>query len=310
MRKPLLLIIMFVCSIQTINAQDEEIKTIQKETVKFFTLQIPDTSKSKWINGGIVSFSLAQSSLSNWAAGGDNFSASISTVLNTFLKYKSNKNSWDNLFNINFGYINSTSLGSRKNDDRFELISKYGRAINKKLNLAGIINIRSQFLKGYTYYGNKQTYVSNFFSPGYFLQSIGVDYKPNNEISFFISPLAARWVIVKDSALSNKGLYGVKPGKDFNLELGAYATLYFYKQLANNIVYKNKTDLFSNYKKNPQNIDLFMSNVLTIKISKYLHVNWNVDFIYDDDTRIFGPTKTSAALQMKSLVGIGIQFTK
>jgi hypothetical protein len=301
---------MFVCSIQTINAQDEEIKTIQKETIKFFTLQIPDTSKSKWINGGIVSFSLAQSSLNNWAAGGDNFSASINTVLNTFLKYKSNKNSWDNLFNINFGYINSTSLGSRKNDDRFELISKYGRAINKKLNLAGIINVRSQFLKGYTYYGNKPTYVSNFFSPGYFLQSIGVDYKPNNEISFFISPLAARWVMVKDSALSNKGLYGVKPGKDFNLELGAYATLYFYKQLANNIVYKNKTDLFSNYKKNPQNIDLFMSNVLTIKISKYLHVNWNVDFIYDDDTRIFGPTKTSAALQMKSLVGIGIQFTK
>lgn len=295
---------------QIVAAQDLEIKAIQNESIKFFALKIPDTSTSKWTNGGLISFSLAQSSLSNWAAGGDNFSVSLNTVLSTFVKYKSNKNSWDNLFNINFGYINSTSLGSRKNDDRFEFISKYGRAINDKLNLAGIVNVRSQFFKGYTYTGITPKYVSNFFAPGYFLQSIGVDYKPTSEISFFISPLAARWVIVKDTALSNKGLYGVKPGNTFNLELGAYATFYFSKQLANNILYKNKTDLFSNYKKSPQNIDIFMSNVLTVKLSKYLHLNWNVDFIYDDDTRIFGPTKTSAALQMKSQIGVGVQFTK
>jgi len=49
-----------------------------------------------------------------------------------------------------------------------------------------------------------------------------------------------------------------------------------------------------------------MSNTLNAKISKVISATWGVDLIYDDDVRLFGPTKTSPGLQVKSIVGIGL----
>ena len=58
------------------------------------------------------------------------------------------------LFDFNLGYVKTTSLGSRKNDDRIDFLSKYGYALNSKLNVAGLFNFRSQLFKGYTYDNN------------------------------------------------------------------------------------------------------------------------------------------------------------
>jgi hypothetical protein len=51
-----------------------------------------------------------------------------------------------------------------------------------------------------------------------------------------------------------------------------------------------------------------MTNMLAFKISKVLTASWNVDFIYDDDVRIFGDNKSSAALQVISIIGLGLQL--
>ena len=143
-------------------------------------------------------------------------------------------------------------------------------------------------------------------APGYVLLSLGLDYKPTKNLSIFFSPVTARWVIVKDTALSNKGAYGVTPGKNSNLEFGAFATIGYLKEISNNITYKGRLDLFSNYRRNPQNVDLFMSNTLNVKLSKVLSATWGVDLIYDDDVKLFGPNNTSPGLQVKSIVGIGL----
>ena len=113
-------------------------------------------------------------------------------------------------------------------------------------------------------------------------------------------------VIVRDSALSNKGLYGVNPGKKSALEFGSFATIGYLKEFNKFITYKGRLDLFSNYKKNPQNIDLFMSNLLNAKLGKVFTVSWSVDLIYDDNVRLFGKIQRAAALQLKSLVGLGL----
>jgi hypothetical protein len=72
------------------------------------------------------------------------------------------------------------------------------------------------------------------------------------------------------------------------------------------LAYKGRLDLFSNYKRNPQNVDLYMTNALTVKIGKWLSASWGLDLIYDDDARLFGSNQDAAALQVKSVVGIGI----
>lgn len=288
-------------------AQDETVKELKKASEKTITKDPNDTIPKTWKKGGLYGINISQGSLNNWAAGGDDFSLSINSVLSLFAFYKKDKHSWDNTFDFNIGYVRTTSLGSRKNDDRIDFLSKYGYALNPKLNVAGLFNFRSQLFKGYTYDANAvRTFSSTFLSPAYILVSPGLDYKPNSNLSFFISPITVRWTIVKDDTLSAKGLYGVDPGKHSNTEIGAFASVNYFKEFNKVITYKGRLDLFSNYKNNPQNIDLFFTNVLNVKLSKILSLTWSVDMIYDDDVRLFGKTKNGAGLQLKSLIGIGL----
>lgn len=305
MRKKMMLIAALSLCLLSM-AQDETVKSLKAESAKSIKKDAADTSNKRWKKGGLYSLNVSQGSLSNWAAGGDNFSLSVNSLLSLFAFYKNDKHSWDNTFDFNLGYVNTTSLGSRKNDDRFDFLSKYGYALNPKLNISGLFNLRSQFFKGYTFPDNVKTFASAFMAPGYILLSPGLDYKPIKDLSIFVSPVTARWVIVRDTALANKGLYGVDPGEKSKLELGAFATISYMKEISKNITYKGRLDLFSNYRSNPQNVDLFMSNVLNVKLSKVLSATWGVDLIYDDDVRLFGPNQRSAALQVKSLVGLGL----
>lgn len=288
-------------------AQDAVIRRLQTESLRPVKKYIPDSLIKKWKSGGNYTLTIGQGTLSNWAAGGDQFSFTINTILQLYSYYRKDRNSWDNTLDIFFGYINTTSLGSRKNDDRFDLISKYGYSLNNKVNLATLFNLRSQFIRGYTYPNNVKTFASTFMSPGYIIFSQGLDFKPKKNLSVFFSPLTARWVIVTDPELSRRGEYGVKPGTKSINQLGAFGTLTFEKNFTKYVLYKTRVDLFSNYKTNPQNIDLFVTNVLNAKIGKNLALNWNLDLVYDDDVRLFGAAKKSPGLQLKSIVGIGLQ---
>ena len=49
-----------------------------------------------------------------------------------------------------------------------------------------------------------------------------------------------------------------------------------------------------------------MTNIWSAKIAKGLAVTWNLDFVYDDDVRLFGDDGKSPALQVKSLLGVGL----
>ena len=123
-----------------------------------------------------------------------------------------------------------------------------------------------------------------------------------------MSPATARWVIVKDDTLSARGFYGVDSGSHSRSEFGAFASANFLKEFNENLSFKSRLDLFSNYKRNPGKIDVFFSNILSVKIAKALSATWNVDLIYDDDVRLFGDDGKSAAVQLKSLVGLGLLF--
>ena len=286
--------------------QDETVKELQAESNKSIKKDPADTTEKIWKTGGLFNINLAQSSLSNWAAGGDKFSLSLNSILSTYALYKKDKHSWDNTLDVNFGYLRSTSLGSRKNDDRFDVLSKYGYAFAEKWNLAGLFNFRTQLANGYTYTNTRRNFSSSFLAPAYILLSPGIDFKPNGNLSIFMSPVTARWVIVNDDTLSAKGLYGVTPGEKSRSEFGAFLSANFIKDLSKTISYKTRLDLFSNYKHNPEKIDVFMSNLLSVKLSRVLSATWNVDFIYDDDVRLFGDNGTSAAWQIKSLTGLGL----
>lgn len=304
--KRVLLASVCLLGISLSNAQDATVKSLQNDAAKSIKKDAAaDTSKKHWTKGGLFSFNLAQGSLSNWAAGGDKFSISGNLYVNGHAFYKNGKNSWDNNLDLYLGYVKTTSLGTRKNDDRIDFLSKYGYALNPKLNLSTLFNFRTQFFDGFDYpTATTSTLTSKFMSPAYVLLSEGLDYKPNKDLSIYFSPLTARWVIVKEKVLGPK--YGVEVGKTSISEVGAYASINYAKNLNKQVTYKGRLDLFSNYKKNPQNVDLYMTNMFSAKLSRVLSATWSLDLIYDDDVKLFGDNSNSPALQLKSLVGVGL----
>jgi hypothetical protein len=296
---------LFLLCFYTAISQDATVQDLKTEAGKTITKDSNDTIPKIWKTGGVLSLNLAQGSQSNWAAGGEKFSLAANGFINAYAFYKKDKHSWDNNLDFNLGYVKTTSLGTRKNDDRIEYLSKYGYALNPKLNLSGLFDIRTQLFKGYTYPdATTKVYTSNFFAPAYILLSPGFDYHPVKNLSIFISPATARWVIVNDTALST--LYGVEAGKKSDFQFGAYASVSYLANLSKVVTYTGKVDFFSNYKHNPQNVDVYMTNLFAAKISKVLSVTYSLTLIYDDDVRQFGPNLNAPALQVQSLFGAGL----
>jgi len=296
----------------TINtkAQDATVKDLKKEAEKTIAKDPKDTTQKKWKTGGIFNLNINQGSLSNWAAGGDKFSFSLNSYLNLYAFYKKNKNSWDNSLDLAYGIVNTTSLGSRKANDRIELTSKYGYALSKKWDAAALFDFRSQFAKGFAYSKtaaglDTSSLTSNAFAPAYILLSLGFNYKPVKNLSVFISPLTERWVIVNNDLLAP--LYGLDSGKNVKNELGAFLSANYSAKIGSKFTYNTKLDLFSNYKKNPQNVDIYWTNVLAASITKHINFSFNLDMIYDDDTQNVNPAKGPAP-QWLQLMGIGIAY--
>jgi len=303
--KKILFIVAFLGSLAA-TAQDETVKNLKKDSERQITKDPNDTISKVWKTGGFVGLNAAQGSLSNWAAGGDKFSLAINGNLSTYAFYKKGKHSWDNTLDVNLGYMKTTSLGSRKNDDRVDLVSKYGYAIGPKWNVGALFNFRSQLFKGYTYDddGNR-TFSSDFLSPGYVLLSPGLEWKPNKDFSAFLSPATVRWTIVRNDSLSAAGVYGVDPSKHSRTEFGAFASLNYLKEINKTFSYKSRLDLYSNYLDEPKNIDLYWTNLINMKLTRYLTLTYSLDLIYDDDARLFGPNNESPATQIKSMLGLG-----
>lgn len=305
MKKYLFPIMMFISA--TVFAQDATVQSLKTDAGKTIAKDPADTARKTWITGGLVSLNLSQGSLKNWAAGGDKFSLSVNGYFNYHAYYKKGKNTWDNNLDINLGYVNTTSLGTRKNDDRFDLLSKYGYGLSPKLSASALFNFRSQFFDGFTYPDvNTKIFSSTSLSPAYVLLSPGLDWHPVSNFSVFVSPVTSRWVIVTNKTLSDQGAYGVDSGKKSNYEIGAFSTINYSTSLNSTVTYKGRLDLFSNYKHNPQNIDVYMTNLFSAKLSKVLSATWSVDLIYDDDVRLFGTSGTAPGLQIKSLIGAGL----
>lgn len=278
-----------------------------------------------WKRGGVFNVAFNQVSLSNWAAGGEN-SVALNAFANLFANYKKGDITWDNTLDMGYGTTKLGSEGIRKNDDRFELNTKFGyNAYKSKLYYSALFNFRSQFTDGYNYpRSDSSRYISRFAAPAFTLLALGIDYKPRDYFTIFLSPITARMVIVNDSALANEGAFGVDPGKKTRSEIGAYLNTRFQKEIVKNITILNKLDLFSNYLETPQNIDINWEFLLSMKVNKAITVSLGTQLIYDDNTKILlfdekngaripklredGTQASGPRVQFRQLFGIGLSY--
>lgn len=277
---------------------------------------------SGWSGKGSITVGVTGSYFNQWAAGGIN-SVGINSLLNYGLNYRKGKNAWDNTFIAAFGMMNqgfTTKASWIKTDDRLDITSKYGRNITQNMFLAGLLNFNTQFAKGYAPGSNglpdRTKVISNLAAPARLLASVGLDYKPNGDISVFFSPITYRGIYVMDELLAAQGAFGVEKGEiridtleDGSLkevitkagasarhEVGAYLRVNYAKKFTDNLNLSSKLELFSNYLDKPQNIDLAWETILAWKLGKYFSITTSVNLLYDDNTTIVKTKETSETI--------------
>jgi hypothetical protein len=259
------------------------------EGEKVLRAQSADTI-SGWRKGGVIGITLAQTSLTNWAAGGQN-SVSANGLLSLFANYKKGDNVWDNSLDMGFGILKQgKNEALRKTDDKLEFLSKYGRKAFKNVYYSALVSFKTQMAPGYNL-PNDSVKISNFLAPGYLLVAIGLDYKPSPYLSVFLSPLTSRTTFVNDTVLSDQGAFGVEPGKKYREEFGGYMRFIYSKndfknEFMKNISFTTKLDLFSNYLDKPQNVDVNWEVLIAMKVNKIISVNLTTNLIYDDNTKV------------------------
>ncbi|MGD0340896.1 MAG: DUF3078 domain-containing protein, partial [Bacteroidales bacterium] len=243
------------------------------EGEKNLRTQSADTTQG-WKKGGVFAVNLAQTSLTNWAAGGQN-SVTINGILSCFANLKKGKSEWNNSLDMGYGILKQgKGTSPRKTDDKIDFLSKYGRQAFSHFYYAVLFNFKTQMTPGYNY-PDVTNKISDLFAPAYILFALGLDYMPNPHFSAFIAPLTAKFTIVTDKTLSDAGAFGVNPGDKSLSEFGGYIRAIYTKndfksEFMKNVSLTTKIDLFSNYLKNPQNIVVNWENLIAMKINKYI----------------------------------------
>ncbi|MCU0456881.1 MAG: DUF3078 domain-containing protein [Bacteroidales bacterium] len=259
------------------------------EGEKNLRTQTADTTQG-WKKGGLFSVNLAQTSLTNWVAGGQN-SVALNGIFSVFANLKKGKSVWDNSLDLGYGILSQgkgDNKETRKTDDKIDFVSKYGRQAYKNLYYAALLNFKTQMTKGWNYDSDPKTKISNILAPGYLLAALGLDYKPNPYFSAFIAPFTSKLTFVTDDDLNSVGAFGVSLNKSSRSEIGGYIrTIYskndFKGEFMKNISFTTKLDLFSNYSENPQNIDVNWETLIGMKVNKYISVSFNTVLLYDDN---------------------------
>ncbi|MCC6181503.1 MAG: DUF3078 domain-containing protein [Bacteroidia bacterium] len=308
-------------------AQDvtkDDAAKIQAESDKLKAVTV-DTAKH-WKLGGVISINGQQVSLTNWSAGGSN-SISFGGIISVYARYKKGKSTWDNNVDLGYGVIKQ---GFNKNwwktDDKIQITSKYGYQIAKSTYLTALADFKTQFTNGYNY-PNDSVYISKFMAPGYGIAALGIDYKPNDKFSVFLSPFTGKFTIVNDDSLARNGAYGVQKEirdpndggkitqyyKTHREEFGAYLKAQYQTKIMDNVTFQTMLELFSNYLHNPQNIDVNWTTLTTFKVNKFISATLSTQLIYDDDIKLLrtaGDRKNTVGpdVQFKQVLGVGFTY--
>lgn len=267
-----------------------------------------------WNTGGRFSLGFSQVSLSNWSAGGES-SVAGNGLLSLFADRGINNWTWNNTLDIGYGMQRREGERVRKTDDRIELLSKIGLEASEDWNYSGLLNFRTQMAPGNDY-PNDEVTISNFMAPGYLLGALGMDYQPDPNFSVFISPLTAKLTFVLDQDLADMGAFGVDPGDNLSAELGSYIRADYRLAITEDIMFRTKLDLFSNYLDKPQNLDVNWETRLELNITQYISASLGTHLIYDEDATIITtdpdtgePIKLGPRVQFKQLLTVGIGFS-
>jgi len=283
-----LVVVALILSSATIEQAIAQDATVPKDTL--------------WKTSGAFGFKFNQVALTNWAAGGQNSLAWNATVDFT-ANYAKDKWKWDNIVHLGYGMSKQGEDPLNKTDDQILLNTNLGYELKEAWYATLSANFRTQFVNGYDL-PNDSVVISTFMAPGYLVAGLGIEYKPNDNFVFSISPVSNKTTFVMDDLLSAQGAYGVDSATNVRAEFGAFLSLFYKKEIVKNVTFTTLYTMFGNYE-DLAVWDVNWDLILDFKINSFLEANLTTNLIYDQDIAI--PVDNTGD-GIKESVGPRVQF--
>jgi hypothetical protein len=157
--------------------------------------QEAETTPSPWSCNGVLGLNASATGLVNWAAGGNNNVNGVAFG-KVRLLYNENNLSWETNLNLEYGlsFIDQEYDPFQKTSDVIDFNTKFGWQFHKSWFLTAAAGFKSQFDVGKAYDGTAadDQVVSMFLAPSYTNISVGIDWKPNDIFSLYLSPVAGQ----------------------------------------------------------------------------------------------------------------------
>jgi len=245
MKKCVMLFCAAVCAAQALSAQ--ELTDAQKAAAAAAAavVEAPEVVEEVvkpdyWTESLKTNIKFGQTSLTNWAAGGDN-TVTLQAFVDGNANYKKDDLFWNNRLQLDYGFVYASSKPIlQKSDDRIYLESKLGykNAEMRNFSFSANYDFKSQFSTGYDYltpavpdgyesledlkhkdkinlWKDARKVKSGFLAPAYTNLPLGIDLKPWKWLSLNFAPLTGGVVIVRDEGLrKNFGMELKDPYKD------------------------------------------------------------------------------------------------
>lgn len=242
---------------------------------------------------------------------------------NYFANYRMDRKSWESTALWQFGVQRlGTGIITQGSDNRvpfqkaideLRINSKYGvqASDSSKLFWTANAGFLSQATPTYqfpgTYPGNfisdfidsGETPLSKFLAPATLTFSVGIDYKANENFAIFFSPISSKFIIVANDVIASRGVHGnpvsgtpnaqgIYPDfEKVDAQLGALAQLKYADKFATDkATFASTLNLYTNYLRNPENVDVDWVNALGYELFKNFQINLLLNVFYDDDVMV------------------------
>lgn len=270
------------------------------------TVLAQDANKENWDFGVGVGFDFAQLLLINPRVGAGDNRIGLGGTSSAFANYKKGRAKWENGANWQFSVqrIGPKSNPFQKSADLLRLnssfaflltdSSKFSYAVDAQFISQGTPSFTGNLLKDTT--EARVGAISHFLAPATFQFSPGISWRPEKHLNILVSPLSTKMIIVADDRLANipnaGGTAGVlgnpwRADGDFDrvdMQLGGTLLItYANKFWKERIGITSRLQMFSNYLRDPQRVDVDWFNALDFMLVKGLSINVALNLLYDYD---------------------------
>lgn len=266
----------------------------------------------RWKIKGTQRITFDQAAFSHWVGGG-NDAIALSAQLDYRFGYRRGIQDWESRIDLGYGLRDAAGEGSRKTADELHLSSRYNCRYAKRWTLGEFLDFRTQFDKGYNYEVSSTDYISKFMAPGYLKTGPTLSYSPTADFYLSLSPAALKFNFVLDRTLSERGTYGVKPGRAVFTQFGADLSTYYRLVLLKRVSVENRFSLYADYLRQLGNVDVNYNMLLKLRIDKYLSTVFRLGLVYDDDAKVEIAKRGTEViygkrLQLRQSLGVGLVY--